>query len=237
MAHSPVSPRQQARFAGACYVLIIILGAYAELVGRQGLVVAGDPVATLHAISAHAEQYRLGFMAEMVTNMLAIPSTVILWRLLRPTGPTLALTAMVFDLTQNTVNALNAWAQYAPLTLLPGSADGAVLSPDQLAALARLTLRWHDVGFQIGLSFFSVALLLEGYLVLRSGYFPRWLGVVFMVAGLGYLVAATDYFLALRLPLSGAPQLASLFGESAMALWLLIVGVNEAKWRAADRQA
>ncbi|WP_218275845.1 hypothetical protein, partial [Pseudomonas sp. MPR-AND1A] len=59
----------------------------------------------------------------------------------------------------------------------------------------------------------------------------------FMVAGLGYLVAAIDYFLNLRLPLAGAPQLASLFGESAMALWLLIVGVNEARWRVADRQA
>lgn len=117
------SPRLEARFAGLLYVLVIVLGAYAELVGRQGLVVAGDPAGTLRAIGAHQGAYRLGFMAEMATNLLAVPTTVIIWRLLTPAGPVIALTALVFDLTQNAINAVNAWTQFAPLTLLPGSTD------------------------------------------------------------------------------------------------------------------
>ena len=80
------SPRLEARIAGALYVLVIVLGAYAELVGRQGLVVGGNLAATLEAIAAHQHAYRLGFMAEMMTNILAIPATVIIWRLLRRPG-------------------------------------------------------------------------------------------------------------------------------------------------------
>ena len=228
------SPRREARFAGLLYVLVIVLGAYAELVGRQGLVVSGDAAGTLSAIGAHQGAYRLGCMAEMATNLLAIPTTVIVWRLLTPAGPLVAVTALVFDLTQNAINAVNAWTQFAPLTLLPGSADLVGLPGGQAAALARLFLRLHDVGFEIGLTFFGVALLLEGALTARSGYFPRWLGGLYMLAGACYLAAAVDYFLRLGLPISPYVQFGSLIGEATMALWLLVVGVDERRWREAD---
>ncbi len=227
------SPRLEARIAGALYVSVIVLGAYAELVGRQGLVVSGNPAATLQAIAAHQHLYRLGFVAEMLTNILAVPTTLIIWRLLTPAGRNLALIALVLDLTQNTVNAMNAWTQFAPLTLLPGLPDLQAVSPAQLAALARLTLHWHDLGFQIGLTFFSFALLIEGWLVFRSGYFPRWLGLLYMLAGVGYLTAACNYFLAARLPIYPYVLYVSFVGEAAMALWLSIVGVNASKWQAA----
>lgn len=227
---SHISPRNEARIAGFVYVLVIVFGAYAELVGRQGAIVAGNPVATLQAIAAHENQYRVGFMAEMVTNLLAIPVTLILWRLLRPVNATIATIALIFDLTQNTINALNAWTQYAPLIFLEHPRDFASLPMQQTAALARLALRWHDVGFQIGLSFFGVALLLEGGLVFRSGYFPRWLGALYMLAGISYLVGACDYFMDFRLAAIGYVQFVSFIGEAAMALWLLVIGLNDAKW-------
>jgi len=230
-AGSQISPRSEARVAGAIYVLVIVFGAYAELVGRQGLVVAGNPAATLNAIASHQAQYRLGFMAEMITNMLAIPSTVIFWRLLRPVNAMVALIALVFDLTQNTINALNALMQFAPLSLLPGSPDVSALPASELAALAKLALRWHDVGFQIGLTFFSFALLLEGGLVFLSGYFPRWLGALYVFAGACYLVVACDYFLDLHIAFVTQIQFGSFVGEAAMALWLLVVGLDQTKWR------
>ncbi|HEY3778243.1 MAG TPA: DUF4386 domain-containing protein [Rhizomicrobium sp.] len=230
-----ISPRNEARIAGAIYVLVIVLGAYAELVGRQGLVIAGSPIATLHAIAVHQSQYRLGFLAEMLTNVLAIPVTIIfVWRLLRPVNPTLALIALVFDLTQNTINAVNAWTQFAPLGFLSGSPDVSALSLSEKAALARLALHWHDSGFQIGLTFFGFALLLEGWLVFRSGYFPRWLGILYALAGGCYLVSACDYFMALRMTVIPYVQLGSFVGEAVMALWLLLVGLNAAKWRSAE---
>jgi Domain of unknown function (DUF4386) len=230
---SAVSPRLEARIAGALYLLVILLGGFAEIGVRQGLVIDGDPAATAHAIMTHASLFRLGFAAEMMTNLVAVPLTLIFYRLLAPVGRFWVLLAVVLDLTQNTINAVNAWTQFAPLTLLSGSPDLAAIPHGELAALARLALRWHDVGFDIGLTFFGCGLLIYGVLIFRSGFFPRFLGVLYGLAGACYLANSCAYFFAPQL-LSIYLLLPCLVGEGALALWLLIVGLNETKWRAAD---
>ena len=226
------SPRLEARVAGFLYLLIIILGGFAEIGVRQGLVVTGDPAATARAIMAHEGLFRLGFAAEMMTNVLAIPSSLIIYRLLAPAGRFLALLAIVLVLTQNAVNAVNAWTQFAPLTLLGGSPDLAAIPHGELVALARLALKWHDVGFSIGLTFFSFALLIEGYLIFRSGYFPRLIGLLYALAGACYFANSYANLLAPGLPIFPYILYPCLIGEGAFCLWLLIVGVNETKWRA-----
>ncbi len=226
------SPKLEARVAGLLYLLVIILGGYAELAGRQGLVVAGDPGATARAIMSHQQAFRIGFGAEMMTNVLAIPATLIIYRLLAPSGPFLALMAVAFDLTQNTINAVNAWTQFAPLTFLGGSPDLAAIPHAELAAWARLMLKWHDVGFSIGLTFFGFALPIYGWLIFRSGYLPRWLGVLYALAGACYLVSSYSNFFAPDLPLAADAIWGCLIGEGALSLWLLVMGVNEPRWRA-----
>lgn len=162
-----ISPRLKARVAGALYLLVILLGAFAEIGIRQGMVTAGDPAATARTIMAHQHLFRLRFAAEMMTNVIAVPVTLIMYRLLAPTSRSWMLLAVVLDLTQNTINAVNAWTQFAPLTLLSGSPDLAAIPQAELSALARLALKWHDVGFDIGLTFFGFALLIEGALIFR----------------------------------------------------------------------
>ena len=225
--------RGQARIAGALYLLVIMLGAFAEIGVRQGLVVSGDAVATAAAIRAHEAFFRLGFAAEMMTNVLAIPVTLIMYRLLAPTGRFMALLGIALDLTQNTVNAVNAWTQFAPMTLLGGSPELAAIPPHELAALARLALRWHDVGFGIGLTFFGFALLIEGALIFRSGYFPRWLGALYALAGACYLINSYATFMAPSLPIFPYILFPCLIGEGAVCLWLIVVGVDAPRWRAA----
>lgn len=232
-----LSPRFEARIAGFLYLLVILLGGFAEIGIRQGLVTAGDPAATAQAIVAHEDFFRLGFGAEMMTNVIAVPLTLILYRLLAPAGRFMVLLAVVLDLTQNTINAMNAWTQFAPLTLLNGSPDLAAIPPAELAALARLALKWHDVGFQIGLTFFGFALLIYGGVIFRSGFFPRFIGLLYGLAGACYLVNSYACFLAPGLPIQPYILYPCLVGEGAFSLWLLIVGVNEAKWRAAAARA
>jgi hypothetical protein len=228
-----VSPRLEARIAGALYLLVILLGGFAEIGVRQGMVTAGDPAATARAIMAHQDLFRLGFAAEMMTNVIAVPLTLILYRLLAPAGRFAMLIAVVLDLTQNSINAVNAWTQFAPLTLLNGSPDLAAIPHGELAALARLALKWHDVGFGIGLTFFGFALLIEGALIFRSGFFPRWLGALYGLAGACYLINSFANFLAPGLPIFPYILYPCIVGEGALALWLLIVGVDEVKRRAA----
>jgi hypothetical protein len=228
-----ISPRLEARIAGLLYLLVILMGGFAEIAVRQGLVIVGDPGATAHAILAHQPLFRLGFAAEMMTNVIAIPLTLIFFRLLSPVSRFWLLLAVALDLTQNTINAVNAWTQFAPLTLLSGSPDLAAIPHAELAALARLALKWHDVGFQIGLTFFGFALLIYGVLIWRSGFFPRLIGLLYGLAGASYLVNAYAFFLAPRLPVDPYALYVCLLGEGALCLWLLIVGVNETKWLAA----
>ena len=228
----PVSPRLEARIAGLLYLLVILFGGFAEVAVRQGLIVDGDPAATARAIMAHQDLFRLGFAAEMATNVIAVPLTLIFYRLLAPAARFWVLLAVVLDLTQNTINAVNAWTQFTPLTLLGGSPDLAAIPHAELAALARLALKWHDVGFDIGLTFFGLALVIYGVVMFRSGFFPRLLGVLYGLAGACYLANSCAYFFAPGL-LSPYLLLPCLIGEAALALWLLIVGINEAKWREA----
>jgi hypothetical protein len=230
------SPRLEARIAGALYVMVILLGGFAEIAVRQGLVIPDNPGATARAIMTHQDLFRWGFAAEMLTNVIAIPLTLIFYRLLAPASRFWVLLAVLLDLTQNTVNAVNAWTQFAPLTLLSASPDLAAIPPPELAAWARLALKWHDVGFSIGLTFFGVALVIYGVVMFRSGFFPRFLGVLYGLAGVCYLLNSSAVFLApgLQSPIILAP---CLVGEGALALWLLIVGVNEAKWRAVAERA
>ena len=229
MKQGPISPRLEARIAGALYILVILLGGFAEVGVRQGLVVEGDPAATAQAIVAHAPLFRLGFAAEMATNLIAVPLTLIFYRLLAPTARFWVLLAVALDLTQNTINAVNAWTQFAPLTLLSGAPDLAAIPHAELAALARLALKWHDVGFDIGLTFFGFALLTWGVVIFRSGFLPRALGLLYGLAGACYLANSCAYFFAPQL-LSLYLLLPCLLGEGALALWLLIFGLDEARW-------
>jgi hypothetical protein len=231
-----VSPRLEARIAGVLYLLVILFGGFAEIAVRQGLVVDGDPAATAHAIVTHANLFRLGFAAEMMTNLIAIPLTLIFYRLLAPAARFWVLLAVALDLTQNTINAVNAWTQFAPLTLLSGSPDLAAIPHAELAALARLALKWHDVGFDIGLTFFGFALVIYGVVMFRSGFFPRVLGVLYGLAGAFYLANSFAYFFMPNL-LSIYLLLPCLAGEGSVALWLLIVGIDETAWRAAVARA
>lgn len=167
----------------------------------------------------------------MMTNVIAVPLSLIFYRLLSPAGRFWVLLALMLDLTQNTINSVNAWTQFAPLTLLNHSPDLAAIPHAELAALARLALKWHDVGFDIGLTFFGFALVIYGVVMFRSGFFPRVLGVLYGVAGACYLINSYAYFLA---PATLSPVILypCVVGEGALALWLLIVGINETKWRA-----
>jgi hypothetical protein len=148
---------------------------------------------------------------------------------LRPAGRFLALLGLAPDLTQNTINAVNVWPPFAPLTLLGGSPDLAAVPHSEVVALARLALKWHNLGFQIALTFFGFALLIEGYLIFRSRLFSS---LARSAPRLGRCLLSDQQFRLLGLPVSPYILYPCPIGEGALCLWLLVVGVNETKWRA-----
>src|SRR5947209_12125519 len=109
-----------------------------------------------------------------------------------------------------------------------------VFNKEQLDAIALLLLRINDNGAAIALAFFGFSTLLQGWLIYRSGFLPRWLGVIGMIGGFGWL---TFLYPPLGIRLFLYLALFAMVGVLATSLWLLTVGVDEQRWRERAAQA
>ncbi len=158
---------------------------------------------------------------------------LIFYVLLRPVSKNLALLAVFFNLVELAIDAANKLSLFAALFLL-GDADYLkAFEPHQLHALAYLALKSHDYGFGISLVLFGFVCLILGYLLFRSGYFPKTLGVLMTLAGLSYLTNSFTLFLAPTYAAMIFPILVLAFiGETSFCLWLIVKGVNVPKWEA-----
>ena len=227
------SPQRYARIGGALYLAIIVLGAFAEGFVANKLVVAGDAATTAANILASPGLWRLSVAGDLIAVLCAVPLLWIEYLLLRPVSKQLVLLAVLFNLASLAVEAIS---KVFLLVVMPtlGSADYLkAFDPHQLQILANLALSSHDVAFNIALIFFGFTCIVNGYLIFRSGYLPKFVGVLMQIAGLCYLTAC---FAALFAPafadlITPAILLPPLIGESSFCLWLLVKGVNIAKWK------
>jgi hypothetical protein len=225
-------PQRYARTAGALYLAIIVLGAFAEGFVTNKLVVPSDPAATAHNILVSSALWRLSVAGDLIVALCAVPLLWIEYLLLRPVNKHLVLLAVLFNLVSLAVEAISKLFLLAVMPTL-GNADYLkAFEPQQLQILASLALKSHDIAFNIALIFFGCTCLVNGYLIFKSGYFPRLIGVLMQVAGLSYLTAC---FAALFAPafadlIIPAILIPPLIGESSFCLWLLVKGVNIAKW-------
>jgi Domain of unknown function (DUF4386) len=228
------SPRVYARIGGALYLIIIVVGLFAEVGVRGKLVVSGDATATARNIVASPLLWRSGVAGELFMLTCAVALTLIFYVLLRPVSKHLALLAAFFNLVSIAIQATY------QLNLLQGSfalADAAylkVFEPSQLHALAYLAIKSHGYGYGIALIFFGCECIVLGYLILRSGFFPRLLGLLMQIAGVCYLVNSFALILAPTLAdmLFPAVLIPAFIGEASFCVWLLVKGVDVPKWEA-----
>jgi hypothetical protein len=225
------SPRLWARMAGAFYLTTIIMGVFAEVFARGELIVRDDAAATATNILAHESLYRLGLVADLIMLAAYIAVTVLLYVLLKPVGRIASLLAAFFSLVGIAVLAVNSLNHVAPLVLLGRTPYLSGFTTSQLQALALVSLKLHARGYSISGVFFGIYCVMLGYLIFRSGFLPRFIGVLMAIGGLGYVTGSFTLFLfpavAARLP-----DLSMLGGiaELALTLWLLVMGVNAQKW-------
>lgn len=227
------SPIRYARLAGVFYLAIIVLGMFGEVFVRGSLVVSGDAAATAQAISTSPLLWRSGIAGDLMMHVLDLPVIVAFYLLLRPVGNGLALLATFLNLIQTAVLVANKLNLLVPLFVL-GDADYLkAFAPEQLHALSQLAIKMHGYGFAIGLIFFGFACLVRGYLMYRSGYFPKALGILMAFAGLSYLLNSFAMLLAPALAATLFPVVLvpAFIGELALSLWLIVKGVNLAQWQ------
>jgi hypothetical protein len=228
------SPQLYARTCGALYLYIIVAGLFAEIFMRSRLVVAGDAVASAGNIIANQLLFRIGFTGELVHLACDVAVAVLLYVLLRPVSRTVALLAACMRLVSDVILAVASVSHFAALRLLTGVGYLDILPTEERQALALLALRLHGDGYSICLFFFAFACLSAGYLIFKSSYLPKAIGVLMAVAGGCYLVNSLAHFLAPALAAALFPVLfvPVFVAELSLALWLIVKGVDAAKWQA-----
>jgi Domain of unknown function (DUF4386) len=227
------APQAYARANGLMYLAIIALGLFGEAFARGAVIVSGDAAATAANLVAHESLWRVGIAGDLLMHVLDIPVIVFFYLLLRPVDKGLALLSTAFNIVQTSVLALNKSTLIVPLALLDQT-NGSMSLGQDAQALMSLSIDLHGYGFGTGLIFFGLASIVRGYLIVKSGFLPKTLGVLLQLAGLCYLINSFALLL--------APSLASMLfpwillppfiGELLLAGWLLIKGIDVARWRA-----
>lgn len=224
-----MSPRALARIGGVLYLIIIGLGLFEELVVRGSIVVPGNAGATAANLKSMETLWRYGVAAEMVLLTCGTILGVILFALLRPIHFHLALLALALNLVTIAVEASGALFLLAALFPLGKAAYLTAFQPEQLAAMASLMTRWHTHAFSLALIFFGWECVVVGFLIHRSTYLPKLIGVLMLIAGLSYVLNSFLLILAPRF-VNLLLLVPSFIGEFSLALWLVVKGVDLERW-------
>lgn len=227
------SPRTLARNIALLFLVTIVLGVIAQAFISERLISFRDPARTAANILANETLYRTGFTLYMLEMAAQIATTVLWFHLLKPVNPRVATMALVFGLVGCTVKIFSRVLYLMPLYILKQNAFGA-LGADQLQAVSLILLKVNDRGAGVALALFGFETVLEGWLVLRSGFLPRWLGVLTIVAGFGWLLYL---YPSLGDAAFGVVALIGLVGSVVTIGWLLVKGVDEERWYALARRA
>jgi hypothetical protein len=224
-----MSPRLKARIAGVIYLISGMAYSFARNNVRGTLVVDGDAAATAHNILAHEPLYRLGFAAEIISAVCYVAVALLLYEIFKPVNRSVSLLAAFFSLAGCTIVALSSLLHLAPLVILGGEHYLGVLKLEQLQALALMCLELRAQASSIYMVFFGFYCLLIGYLIVRSRFLPRILGVFMAIASLAYQTFLSPPLASYLFPYVVAP--AGTLGELSLILWLLVIGMNPQRWR------
>lgn len=223
-----------ARFTGLFYLLIAISGGFSIGYVPTIIVVPGDPTATAQSVADNLGLFRLGIAADILVFMLEVVVTVMLYRLFKPVSRTLSLIAAFCRLAMSLVMGLNLLNYLIPLLLLSDAAYLNAFESDQLHALALLFLETHQYGVYIWGLFFGFHLIVLGYLIFKSGYFPKMIGMLLMIGSIGYasegLVAITLVDNSMVSTVVMAFLVVAVVGELSFTFWLLIKAINVNEW-------
>lgn len=221
------SIKKTARIAGVLYLLVVVFGAFAVGV-RSSLIIPEDAAATARNILASDSLFRISFMSDLIMMTCYLLLAYTLYLLLKPANNNLSLLFVLLTLASVAIMSLNMLNHFAALLILSGTSYLKVFSVDQIQALAMLFLDLHKYGYFIAQIFFGLWLLPLGYIGLRSGYFPRILSIMVILACFGHLIQYFQIFLLPDYEAISYPGLAiATIAELSLCLWLLIKGVND----------
>ena len=222
------SPRLKARITGVFSLVTILTGIFAQGLVSGRLVVDGDAGATAANILAHKSLFQWGYAFYLIEMACNIAMTALFYDLLKPAGRSVSLVAAFLGFAGCVIKTFSRVFFIAPLFILGGAHSMSAFSTEQLQSLALLFLKVNDRGAGMALVFFGFYALLTGYLIIKSTFLPRILGVVSVLGGLGWL---SFLYQPLAHRLFPYVVTLALLGSLAEIVWLLAFGVNEQRWK------
>ena len=226
------SVKKTARIAGILYLAIFIIYPLATSV-RSTLVVPGDSAATVQNIAANQTLFRWGMAGEFVIFLIEILMAGYLYVLLRPVSRSVSFGSALARASEGVVMAAtNLFTSILTLVVVGGAGYLSVFEQEQQEALALLFQDANNYVILIWGLFFALHLVLLGWLVYKSGFFPKIPGILLALAGIGYFAQSFGVMVAPNLSdtLETVVVVLAIPGELVFALWLLIKGVDETKW-------
>ena len=223
------SPSTRGRILAALYLFVIIAGITAQAFIADRLVVVNDAARTAANILANKSLYRLGFTIFMLEMVAQVAVSALYYDLLKPVNRSAARLSAIIGLTGSGIKTMARLFYYAPLILLGGAPYLSAIQPAQLEALSLAFIRINNQGAAIALIFFGFETLIRGWLLFKSGFLPRFLGVLSMIGGLGWL---TFLWPPLGSKAFMGVALFAIAGVIATTGWLFIRGVDDVQWRA-----
>ena len=224
-----LSVQTYAKVAGVLILLSFIGGGFGEAYVPSKLIVAADAAATMEKLKSSDVMFRLGFAGYLVEACCDVTLALIFYVLLKPVHRYVSLLAAFLGLMGTATFAAAELFYFAPTLVLRGGGYLKSFSSDQLNTLALLSLNLFGLGGVIFTVFYGLGWVLRGYLMFRSGYFPKFLGVLMTVAGLAFIVSN---FTAVLVPQyqSGWLLASMMPGLLLLTVWLLFKGVDLPKW-------
>ena len=217
----------KARLAGALWLAVIVTNMIAYMIATR-LVSENDATATARNIIANETLYRAGFAFELLSGLCYIGVTVLMYELVKPVNKTLAVVSAFFGGCGVAIGGGMLLARMGPIVLLHSDRVSAALPSAQLEVIALSAFKLYVVGFIISLAFFGIQCFFLGYLIARSTFLPRWIGLLLAAGGSIYVLTS---FSNVVVPSVGARMIplfsiAALLGEGSLSVWLVTKGVK-----------
>jgi hypothetical protein len=231
--------KKTARMAGVLYLMFMVTLIFASAGVQDRLIVFGDAEATARNIMANELLFRIGFMSELLSAAFFLLAAWALYALLKPVNKNLALLFVLLNLGGVAIQCVSLLTEFAALLVLGGADYLIVFQADQLQALAMLFLNIYKNGFMISQLFFATWLFPLGYLVFKSGFLPRILGIILMIECFAWLIYFFQFFFFPGHEWITNPCMAVGFiAEFGLTLWLLIMGAkDQAQYKSAHESA
>lgn len=223
------SKNKLARLAGLIYSGVVVTGIFSLMYVPDKLIVPGNALSTYQNISSSEKLFRVWILSGLLCYTFFLFLPLVLYKLFKPVNENYAALMVLLAIMSVPVYFLNAHNQFNVLSLVNNNPG---LSVEQIQSQIMLYLTQYNNGMRIVHIFSGLWLFPFGYLVFKSGFLPKFFGVLLMLGCFGYLINFTGSTLFptySKLGISSIISLPASIGEIGICLWLLLVGVKEKK--------